>query len=119
MKRYLSLLLAMSMALSLLAVPTLAVDETEDECQHVAASPVVENYVAPTCTEDGSYDEVVYCSLCGEFIESTSESLDATGHTAGEAVIENKVEATESAAGYYDEVVYCTVCNEEIKGTAD
>ena len=32
---------------------------------HTAGPVVVENEVAPTCTEDGSYDEVVYCSVCG------------------------------------------------------
>ena len=32
---------------------------------------VVENEVAPTCTEQGSYDEVIYCAQCGEEVLRT------------------------------------------------
>lgn len=32
---------------------------------------VIENEVAPTCTEQGSYDEVIYCAQCGEEILRT------------------------------------------------
>lgn len=117
MKRYLSLLLAMSMALSLLSVPALATETTENH-EHVAAAAVVENYVAPSCLEAGSYDEVVRCSSCGEVLTTTTETLDATGHTAAEAVVENLVDATTSDAGSYDEVIYCSVCKAEISRTA-
>jgi len=33
---------------------------------HTAAPAVMENIVQPTDKADGSYDEVVYCSVCGE-----------------------------------------------------
>ena len=32
---------------------------------------VLENEVAPTCTEQGSHDEVIYCAQCGEEILRT------------------------------------------------
>ena len=40
------------------------VDSYVDAKGHAAADPVKENYVAPTFDAEGSYDEVVYCSVC-------------------------------------------------------
>ena len=46
------------------------VEVTEEElvipAAHTPAEPVKENEVAATCTTDGSYEEVVYCTECGE-----------------------------------------------------
>ncbi|MCD8099064.1 MAG: hypothetical protein LUE06_00590, partial [Oscillospiraceae bacterium] len=81
---------------------------------HTAGEAVKENEVAATCTEDGSYDSVVYCTVCGAEISRETITVSATGHTAGEAVKENEVAATCTEDGSYDKVVYCTVCNEEI-----
>ena len=47
---------------------------------HAPANPVEENYVAPTCTENGSKDVVVYCSVCDEEISRGTETIEATGH---------------------------------------
>ena len=33
---------------------------------HTPKAAVIENNVPATCTTDGSYDEVVYCSVCGD-----------------------------------------------------
>ena len=38
---------------------------------HYEVIRVVENKVAPTCTEQGYYDEVFYCAECGEEISRT------------------------------------------------
>ncbi|MCD8117860.1 MAG: hypothetical protein LUE21_12295, partial [Oscillospiraceae bacterium] len=88
-------------------------DETE-ATGHTESEAVTENEVAATCTEDGSYDSVVYCTVCGEELSRDTVTVDATGHTAGEAVTENEVAATCTADGSYDTVVYCTVCDEEL-----
>ena len=90
---------------------------TSDEVEatgHTAAEAVVENNVTPTCTEDGSYESVVYCSVCGEEISRETITVPATGHTAAEAVVENNVAATCTTDGSYDSAVYCSVCGEEI-----
>ena len=89
-----------------------------DALGHEAGEAVIENEVAATCTEAGSYDSVVYCTRCG--VELTRETIvvDALGHTAGEAVKENEVAATCTTAGSYDSVVYCTVCGVEISREA-
>ena len=47
---------------------------------HTPAAPVRENEVAPTCTVGGSYDEVVYCSVCKKELSREAKKLDALGH---------------------------------------
>ncbi len=84
---------------------------------HTAAAAVVENRVEPTCSAEGSYDEVVYCSVCHEELSRTPKTIEKIAHTPAEAVRENEVAATCSAEGSYDEVVYCSVCHEELSRT--
>ena len=50
---------------------------------HTPANAVEENYVAPICTENGSKDVVVYCSVCDEELNRETITLEATGHDAG------------------------------------
>ena len=81
---------------------------------HTEGAPVRENEAAATCTAAGSYDEVVYCSVCGEELSREEKTIEALGHTEGAPVRENEAAATCTAAGSYDEVVYCSVCGEEL-----
>ena len=82
--------------------------------KHAPAEPVRENEIEPTCEGTGSYDEVVYCSVCGEELSRVTRTVDALGHAPGEPVTENEVPATVDAEGGYDEVVYCTRCHAEL-----
>ncbi|MCD8005069.1 MAG: hypothetical protein LUE91_05390, partial [Oscillospiraceae bacterium] len=50
---------------------------------HVAGEAVIENYVAATETTDGSYDAVVYCTVCGEELSRMTITIQATGSTDG------------------------------------
>ncbi|MBO7476711.1 MAG: leucine-rich repeat protein [Salinivirgaceae bacterium] len=81
---------------------------------HAAGEPVVENYVAPTCTEAGSVDTVIYCTVDTVELNREHFVLDATGHKADSIVFENVVAATCTTAGSKDSVVYCSVCGIEI-----
>ena len=81
---------------------------------HTACEAVRENEKAPTCTEKGSYEEVVFCTVCDEEVSRKTVEVAALGHTAGEAEKENEVAATCLAAGSYEEVVCCAVCGEEL-----
>ena len=81
---------------------------------HKSSEAVKENEVAATCTAAGSYDEVVYCSVCGKELSREHTTVPALGHTEAEAVKENEVAATCTTAGSYDEVVYCSVCGKEL-----
>jgi|GEM_PF-5742932 len=84
---------------------------------HTQGSAVVENYVAPTCTAKGSYNSVVYCSVCNEELSRVANTMEKLPHTEGEPVVENKVDPTCTTAGSYDEVVRCAVCGSKISST--
>ena len=48
---------------------------------HKESEAVVENNVLPTCTVDGSYDSVVYCSVCNEELSRNTVVVPMLGHT--------------------------------------
>nr|MCR5793554.1 fibronectin type III domain-containing protein [Lachnospiraceae bacterium] len=81
---------------------------------HDLRDAVVENSVAPTCTQAGHYDSVVYCDRCENEITRDNIEVKALGHNPREAVKENNVETTCTHAGSYDMVVYCDRCEEEL-----
>ena len=47
---------------------------------HTPAAAVTENEVKATCTEDGSYDSVVCCSVCGDELSRENQTENALGH---------------------------------------
>ena len=58
---------------------------TEDEViipanGHVEDTPVIKNRIEATCTEDGSYDEVVYCKVCKKELSRKTIVDPALGH---------------------------------------
>ena len=66
-------------------------DAYVDAPGHTPGEAVREHEIAPTCTAQGSYDTVVYCTVCGAEISRETVTVDA-GHS------------------YVDGV--CTVCGE-------
>ena len=92
---------------------------------------IVDEAVAPTCTETG-LTEGSHCSRCdykveqqivpanghtdvdGDYICDICEADLCLDHVASEAVVENIIDATCTKAGSYDEVVYCSQCHEEL-----
>ena len=88
---------------------------------HTAAAAVSENRIEPYCTAAGpvagSYESVVYCSVCGQELSRETKSIPAP-HTPAAPVSENRVEPYCTAAGYadgsYESVVYCSVCGHEL-----
>ena len=82
---------------------------------HTPGEPVQENVVPASCKAEGSYDEVVYCTECGEEISREQKTIDKLAHTPGEAVQENVVVTHDKTT--YDEVVYCTECQALISRT--
>ena len=52
-----------------------------DAAGHTPADkPVVENYVDPTCTVEGSYDDVIYCTICSAELSRTAMVVEPLGH---------------------------------------
>ena len=48
---------------------------------HTPIEAVKENEVAPKCGIAGSYDNVVYCDMCGEELDRETVAVDALTHT--------------------------------------
>lgn len=77
-----------------------------------------ETAVKATCCENGHYDQVQICKVCGEKKLISTHTLFATGkHTAADAVKENVVAATYAKAGSYDLVTRCADCGEVLSST--
>ena len=72
-----------------------------------AGAPVVENSTAATCGEAGSYDEVIYCTVCGEELNRTHHTVDALPHTYVEKV--DKAATCEEAGS---KTLTCSVCGD-------
>jgi len=47
--------------------------------EHTAGETVIENKIDATCDQAGSYDNVVYCSGCGEEMSRNTVTIPATG----------------------------------------
>jgi hypothetical protein len=67
---------------------------------------VIENSVDSSCVVAGSYDTVVYCSVCGEELSRATTTLTANGHTAGEWIVYVQSDCTHNGIRHNE----CTVC---------
>ena len=76
--------------------------------EHTPAEAVRENEVAATCCAAGSYDEVIYCSVCHEEVsrEPKTIPIDEDAHDWGEGVQNGTPTCTEGASVTYT----CTGC---------
>ena len=81
---------------------------------HVLSEKVTENEVASSCLEQGTADEVVYCSVCGEELSREKVARALGPHTPADPVEENRTEASCTEDGGFDTVIYCKVCGEEL-----
>jgi len=75
---------------------------------HIEGKPVIENVVAGNCLNNGSYDEVIYCSTCGEELSRKTIVTEKSSHNI---VIDKAVEPTYTQTGL-TEGSHCDVCGE-------
>ena len=73
---------------------------------HTEGEAVRENEVPASCTAAGSYDEVVYCSVCGEELSREEKVIDALGHSFTSYVSDNNATCTEDGT----ETAKCDRC---------
>ena len=85
-----------------------------EEDPHTPGETVIENATAATCTQEGSYEEAVYCTACGEELSRTTGTTEKLPHTPGEAVVENASEGICETGGTYETAVYCIACGVEL-----
>ena len=84
-------------------------EETTDNDRphiHTPAAAVTENLVDSSCTKTGSYEEVIYCSVCCEEISRTQKTIDKKAHDYAQKVttstyLKTEATCTDSALYYY------------------
>ncbi|MBE6672693.1 MAG: helix-turn-helix domain-containing protein [Ruminococcaceae bacterium] len=110
------LIIALTASVTMIAA-RIAYGKTSSTPEHTTLNSVKENALAPTCTSEGSYDEVVYCTACGEEVLRTTIRVAKLSHTFSDSVKMNEIAPTCIEKGSYDEVVCCTVCDTELLRT--
>ncbi len=76
--------------------------------EHTPGQIVIENTKSATCTEEGSYDEVIYCTICKNEVTRAKITTDPLGHKWSEWELTKAPTATEKG----EETRTCQVCNE-------
>ncbi len=84
---------------------------------HTHAEAVKENIVNATCTTDGSYDNVVYCSVCGEEISRETVTASATGEHVY-SIEQERVEVSCETDGYVIMACGCGATEKTTLGAA-
>lgn len=80
---------------------------------HKEGTPVKENEVIGSCGTDGSYDTVVYCTVCGVELSRKTTVISATGEHVYATEVE-RVEASCTEPGYVIKACTCGAVNREI-----
>ena len=73
---------------------------------HIAGETKIENATESTCEVGGSYDEVVYCTVCGKELSRTIVKTEAKGHKWNPGTITTEPTCTEEGVKTFE----CTVC---------
>lgn len=81
--------------------------EPSDMKEHTPGEVVEENRKDATCVELGSYDEVVYCTVCNAEISRNAVELDYVDHNY---VAKTVIDPTCTEGGYT--LYECTVCED-------
>ena len=85
---------------------------------HTPGSAVVENKTDATCTAEGHYDEVVYCTVCEHEISRETKTIERKAHVLAKI---DKVEPTSESVGY-EAYWKCSACGKmysDEAGTAE
>ena len=81
----------------------------EEAHTHAASDAIMEKMIEATCTTDGSYDEVVYCSDadCGAELSRETKTVPALGHNHIKTVVSEHTETSEGEVRYE-----CSACGD-------
>ena len=73
---------------------------------HIAGEKKIENATEAVCEAGGSYDEVVYCTVCNKEISRKTIKTEAKGHKWNEGKVTTEPTCTEEGVKTFE----CTVC---------
>jgi hypothetical protein len=81
----------------------------EESHSHTPGKAVKENEQAPTCTENGFYDSVIYCTdpECGQEISRKTVIVETSGHS----VVAVEAKAPTCTEVGHEAYEYCTECD--------
>ena len=82
---------------------------------HIAGEKKIENATEAVCEAGGSYDEVVYCTVCNKEISRKTIKTEAKGHKWDSGKITKEPTYTEQGTRTYT----CTVCGKTKTETVD
>ena len=74
---------------------------------HTPAAAVQENVVPATCTAKGSYEAVVYCSVCNTELSRTKVDTDMIDHTPSDWIADGDASCATGGTKHKE----CTVCH--------
>ena len=77
---------------------------------HTPGTAVIENKIDADCVNAGSYDEVFYCTECGNEISREHKTIDALGHNF---VLAEHKDSTCAQKGY--DLYKCSRCDDQKK----
>lgn len=78
---------------------------------HTPGEAQVENEVPATCAKDGSYDEVIYCSVCSVELSRERKTTQATGtHAYNRRVATDATKATDATCSVQATYYYSCAC---------
>ena len=77
---------------------------------HTSSAAIRENEIPATCTAEGSYDEVIYCSVCHEELSRITKTTEKIPHSYGNWIV--TIESNCIEEGSREKV--CAVCGDKI-----
>ena len=89
----------------------LETEEIEKLTTHIPAEAVRENFIDSDCETEGSYNSVVYCSVCEVKLSSEAKTVEKKDHTPSDWIPDT--EATCEVAGSKHKE--CTECEEVLE----
>ncbi len=78
---------------------------------HTPAEAIRENEVDSTCSEFGSYDEVVKCSICGIELSRVEKEISKKNHSSSEWITDTEASCKVEGTKHKE----CTVCHTELE----
>ena len=84
--------------------------ETVDPLGHTSGKTIIENEVPATCKVNGSYEEVVYCSACGDELSRKTVPINKLEHVPSAPIEQIVTAATCTEPGEKIITVYCNEC---------
>ena len=78
---------------------------------HTPGEAVTENYVDSDCETEGSYNLVVYCSVCNEKLSTEAKTVEKKAHTSSDWITDKAATCKEEGSKHKE----CTECEEVLE----